>query len=73
MLCLIQNEAPKPNIRNLSLSRIRKLITLLKVLFKDSSAKEVKRIRRLVILARKVFVIWLVAVKDCSVIKKIVP
>ncbi|KAG9231510.1 hypothetical protein BJ875DRAFT_444016 [Amylocarpus encephaloides] len=68
-----QNEAPKPDIRNLGLSRTGKLITLLEVSFKDGSAEEVEKIRRLVTLAREVFVIWLVAAKDCSAIKEIVP
>jgi hypothetical protein len=68
-----QNEAPKPAIRDLGLSRTGKLITLLEVSFKDGSAEEVERIRRLVTLAREVFVIWLAAAKDCSAIEEIVP
>jgi hypothetical protein len=46
---------------------------LLKVPFKDGSDEEVKRIRRLVRLAREVVVLWLAAAKDCSAIKEIAP
>lgn len=68
-----QNEAPKPTIRNLGLSRTGKLITLLEISFKNDSEEEDERIRRFVTLAREVFVIWLAAAKDCSAIKEIVP
>jgi hypothetical protein len=46
---------------------------LLEVPFKDGSDEAVERIRRLVRLAREVFVIWLAAAKDCSAIKEIAP
>jgi len=46
---------------------------LLKVSFKDGSAEEVKKIKRLMILRKGVFVIWLAAAKDCLAVKEIVP
>ncbi|KAK0118601.1 hypothetical protein ONS96_011692 [Cadophora gregata f. sp. sojae] len=69
-----ENEAPKFEMKNLGLSRRGKLLfTLLEVPFENDSAEEIQRIRRLVTLAREVFVIWLAAAKDCSKVKEAVP
>lgn len=70
---LTRNETPKPHIKDLGLRLTRKFITLLEIPFKDDSAEEVERIRRLVTLARGVFVIWLAAAEDRSAIKEVVP
>lgn len=69
-----ENEAPKQDIRELRLSKREKhFFTLLEVPFEDDSAEEIEKTRRLVTLAREVFVIWLEAARDCSLFEEIIP
>ena len=70
-----RHDAPKPYIKNHNLSPKGKFVTLFEIPFKDDSDEEVRRVRRLVTLARAVYAIWLGAFKERSgpVVNELVP